>query len=210
MNESIKEILEFDFETQGDRIEINEYERNILLNYITNLQEENKKLKEKLNCKEYFSSTMPEDTEFVILTKNNYDRQQKDLALENIKLKETNEEHRKINGDLRKENKELKEKVDQYENPDDYTLFYMWLDTRAKDKMKQMEHEVMSLKQHNAMITKLSENIKDENQKLVKVVDGLEEYLKEDEWTSVNGVIAVRLIKNKLTELKGGSDDVED
>ena len=51
------------------------------------LEKENQQLKEKLNCKEYFSSTMPEDTEFVILTKNDYDRQQKDLALENIQLK---------------------------------------------------------------------------------------------------------------------------
>ena len=51
------------------------------------LEKENRQLKEKLNCKEYFSSTMPEGTEFVILTKNNYDRQQKDLVLENIQLK---------------------------------------------------------------------------------------------------------------------------
>ena len=39
-NENIKEILEFDFQSQGERIEINEYERNILKDYITNLQEE--------------------------------------------------------------------------------------------------------------------------------------------------------------------------
>lgn len=51
------------------------------------LQEENERLKEKLNCKEYFSSTMPKDTEFVILTKNNYDRQQKDIQLELIDYK---------------------------------------------------------------------------------------------------------------------------
>ena len=30
----------------------------------------------------------------------------------------------------------LQEKVNQYENPDDMTLFYMLLDTKAKDKMK--------------------------------------------------------------------------
>ena len=39
MKDEIKEILEFDFESQGERIEINEYERNILKDYITNLQE---------------------------------------------------------------------------------------------------------------------------------------------------------------------------
>ena len=46
MQEEIKEILEFDFESQGERIEINEYERNILKDYITNLQKENEKLKQ--------------------------------------------------------------------------------------------------------------------------------------------------------------------
>jgi predicted transcriptional regulator len=59
---------------------------------------------------------MPEDTEFVILTKNNYDRQQKDLALENIKLKETNEEHRKINGQLQEENQKLVKVFDELLN----------------------------------------------------------------------------------------------
>ncbi len=39
MNDEIKEILDFDFESQGERIEINEYERNILKDYITNLQD---------------------------------------------------------------------------------------------------------------------------------------------------------------------------
>lgn len=51
------------------------------------VERENKRLKGELNCKEYFSSIMSEDTEFVILTKNNYDRQQKDIELELIDYK---------------------------------------------------------------------------------------------------------------------------
>lgn len=109
MTEEIKEILEY-YQKDIDKFEYymsdyndeqlkttfsKNYQRyknhKILLNYITNLQKENQSLKEKLNCKEYFSSTMPENTEFVILTKENYDRQQKDLALENITLKSRNE-----------------------------------------------------------------------------------------------------------------------
>ena len=35
----------------------------------------------------------------------------------------------------------LQERIDQYENPDDMTLFYMWIDEKAKDKMKQLEEE---------------------------------------------------------------------
>ena len=61
MNDEIKEILDefmnFDFNSQGERIEINEYERNILKDYITNLQQENKdnnwnELKKWLEIKE--------------------------------------------------------------------------------------------------------------------------------------------------------------
>ena len=96
MTEEIKEIfykLKSDdyYEKHYQQSVYYEKDLNKLENYITNLQKENQSLKEKLNCKEYFSSTMPENTEFVILTKENYDRQQKDLALENIILKSRNE-----------------------------------------------------------------------------------------------------------------------
>lgn len=45
------------------------------------------------------------------------------------------------------ENAELQNKLDQYENPDDMTLFYMWLDTKAKDKIKQLQEENERLKE---------------------------------------------------------------
>lgn len=40
----------------------------------------------------------------------------------------------------------LQQKIDQYENPEDYTLFYMWLDEKAKDKMKELQEENEKLK----------------------------------------------------------------
>lgn len=43
----------------------------------------------------------------------------------------------------------LQEKVKQYEEPNDMTLFYMWLDEKAKDKMKQLEKENQRLKENN-------------------------------------------------------------
>lgn len=93
--EEWKQFLSWCYENNDKTVEIHRDKLKWTMNYITNLQEENQKLKEQLNCKEYFSSTMPEDTEFVILTKNNYDRQQKDLALENIELKQENKKLRK-------------------------------------------------------------------------------------------------------------------
>ena len=38
--------------------------------------------------------------------------------------------------------KSLEQKIKQYENPDDLTLFYMWLDERAKDKMKDLQQKI--------------------------------------------------------------------
>lgn len=42
----------------------------------------------------------------------------------------------------------LQERVNQYENPDDLTLFYMWLDEKAKDKLKKMQEENKILKEN--------------------------------------------------------------
>lgn len=36
----------------------------------------------------------------------------------------------------------LQQKVEQYENPEDLTLFYMWLDEKAKEKMKELQQEI--------------------------------------------------------------------
>ena len=42
---------------------------------------------------------------------------------------------------LQQENQQLKEKINQYENPEDLTLFYMWLDEKAKDKIKELKNQ---------------------------------------------------------------------
>lgn len=59
---------------------------------------------------------------------------------------------------------QLEKKVDQYENPEDLTLFYMWLDEKAKDKIKQLEKE--------------NERLQQENQQLKKKIDDVVEYIK--------------------------------
>lgn len=42
----------------------------------------------------------------------------------------------------------LQEKVDQYENPDDMTLMFMWCNKEAKDKIKQLQEENERLKEN--------------------------------------------------------------
>ena len=39
---------------------------------------------------------------------------------------------------LQQELTDCKKKIEMYENPDDLTLFYMWLDEKAKDKIKEL------------------------------------------------------------------------
>ena len=127
MSDEIKEILDFDFASQGERIEINEYERDILKDYITNLQQENEKLK-NLEYKFFYCS---EDEESFTL-----------------------EDYLELGNKVY----DLQQKVEQYENPDDLTLFYMWLDEKAKDKMKHLQQENERL---NQLIKSLRGNIKD-------------------------------------------------
>ena len=53
---------------------------------------------------------------------------------------------------LQEENEHLRTQVNTYENPDDMTLFYMWIDEKAKDKMKQLEKENERLKEEKSLI----------------------------------------------------------
>jgi hypothetical protein len=46
-----------------------------------------------------------------------------------------------------------------------------------------------------------------EIERLNNIINELEKYIDEDDWTSVNGEIAVRLIKLKLQELKGSEKE---
>ena len=45
-----------------------------------------------------------------------------------------------------------------------------------------------------------------EIERLNNIIEELEKYCNEDDWTSVNGEIAIKLIKSKLKELKEGKE----
>ena len=61
-----------------------------------------------------------------------YVRYTKDTAL--------NKQAKRIK-ELFKENKQLKEKINTYENPEDLTLMFMYCDEKAKDKLKGVQEE---------------------------------------------------------------------
>lgn len=74
----------------------------------------------------------------------------------------------------------LQQKVEQYENPDDLTLFYMWLDEKAKDKMKELQQENQILKEHLEAYKKDGDETQD---RIDKAIIKLEESQKGlEEW----------------------------
>ena len=66
---------------------INQEEMGILWNYITNLQEENERYKKLFEGKERFSKIMPDDMDFIVMSKTDYDRQVDDIELVALELR---------------------------------------------------------------------------------------------------------------------------
>lgn len=84
-----------------------------LLDYVTNLQEENENLKKQLNCKEIYSNYMPKDTEFIIMSKADYERQELDYKSRIDKAIEYIWSTKYEYGDLEEDNEDFD--IDVYE-----------------------------------------------------------------------------------------------
>lgn len=124
----------------------------------------------------------------------------------------------------------LQEKVKQYENPDDMTLFYMWLDEKAKDKIKQLQEEVNkltaestdweskcyklqdTLKGEDYVLhkdyTELQNKLEKEIERLNNIIDELEKYMISEKERMLGDIgmhirIEIDYILDKLNELKG-------
>lgn len=155
MNKKVKEFLD----------NSSNYE---VVEYIGNLQQENKQLKENYerlyneNCK--------------LREKHNIN----DISLldENQKLKDNcnklkeNAEHNdkvidKVNWEnqlLKKKNDQLKDKIKTYQDPEDLTLMFMYCEEKAKDKIKELNKKYL-----NAVAD--YETIMSENKKLKKQLE---------------------------------------
>lgn len=47
--------------------------------------------------------------------------------------------------DLAKQNRELQERINSYENPEDLTLMFMYCNEKAKDKIKELQNKIDKL-----------------------------------------------------------------
>ena len=147
----IKEFFEYDSgivcDEDGKVAYFKEDTFNQLLDYITNLQEENERYKRIFEGKERFSKIMPDDTDFIILSKADYDRQQEE------------------NERLKKDNLLLIDYQDMEQKYDDYKL-------RNEKAIEYIKHEWF--KREQIGISHLSFSY-DELQKILNILNGGDE-----------------------------------
>ena len=70
---------------------------------------------------------------------NYYKPESKTLRLDEADLNQTDINAMQV---LLRENQELKEKLDKYENPEDMTLFTMWCTEKVKDENKELKKQL--------------------------------------------------------------------
>lgn len=67
--------------------------------------------------------------------------------IENQRNRELNSNREHYIKQLEQENKQLKEKIKTYEDPEDMTLMYMWCNEKAKDKIKQLKEVIEEVRE---------------------------------------------------------------
>ena len=74
----------------------------------------------------------------------------KDTKIYTINDKEMQKINRKLKErfTLKQENKQLKDKINTYENPEDLTLMFMYCDEKAKDKIKQLKEVIEEVREY--------------------------------------------------------------
>lgn len=115
------------------------------------------------------------------------------LQRENQQLKEKYNIRTKAYNNVLLEKASLEDKIKTYEDPEDMTLMFMWCEYKAKDKIKELEHNWNELKKY----------IDEEQYRLAKEVSNTY----EDSLGKINYVnedIYIKLVKvlNKMQELE--------
>ena len=110
-------------------------------------KKENQELNQKyLNAVADYETTMFEKEQLNSLV-NSCQEEIRKLKKQNNNFKTSLDENQEVILDYIKENQELKEKLDKYENPEDMTLFAMWCTEKVKDENKQLKNNWDELKE---------------------------------------------------------------
>lgn len=137
-------------------------------------------------------------------TKNNI---REKLGLERI------EQNTKMNEEIKEILDNFKSYEDRYNKYNETEFIIIKRDiTLLLNYITNLQEENQKLKETNEEHRKINGELRKENQKLVKAFDELEKWLKEDKEKAGNNFEMGRCfnmfdILNKLTELKGGSDE---
>ena len=128
--------------------------------------------------------------------------------LENQKLKADYGTKVQIERDmLQQENKELKDKLKTYEDPEDLTLMFMYCDEKAKDKIKELEEENFNLRE-NIYIEKMSFSSEGRNIKELIEMPTYEDLLNQQK-EFMNYINAyIELLKDKPDLVEEGQKDI--
>lgn len=112
---------------------------------------------------------------------------------------------------LLKENQELKEKLDKYENPEDMTLFAMWCTEKVKDENKELKEKVRAVNKGLRKVQERSIKYKNRcfelNKKIYELEEQLEEYKEQVNKGLYNNCLPYKTgynkaIKDKETQQK--------
>ena len=102
----------------------------------------------------------------------------------------------------------LQERIDQYENPDDLTLFYMWLDEKAKDKMKQLQEENERLKVQVVLLDDIRIFLNNRIDIAVEIVKKLKQFVYDELVDrNVSGATETHCKINDLLNILNGRSD---
>lgn len=105
--------------------------------------------------------------------------------------------------DLLRENQELKEKLDKYENPEDMTLLAMWCTEKVKDENKKLKKQLEESKNLKNKLLVYNASIKGNWNKLKEYVSA-EWYCYDND--SVEFEVAKDVL-NKMQELEGSDSN---
>ena len=121
--------------------------------------------------------------------------------------------------DLLKENQELKEKLDKYENPEDMTLFAMWCTEKVKDEnlelKKQLEEKIKIGVADHKYASKCEDKVITMENQQKEFIEYLEDCINELKKESMNklentinlGIADVtKTILSKYKEIIGGKE----